>query len=165
MKQLFLTALISVALNGFTQEIPNGVRILDRDQPINSLSELTTLLDGKAFYLDRWATWCAPCLIEFKHSEALHEFLDDNGIEMVYLNSDQEFDKEKWLDYMGKFQLKGNHLWLSPELKEDLVNQGYFIPRLPQYMVIDKTGNVVENNALKPSSGEELYSQLQDLLK
>lgn len=51
------------------------------------------------------------------------------------------------------------------ELKEDLADQEIFIPRIPQYMVIDKLGNVIENNALRPSDQQELYNQLSELLK
>jgi hypothetical protein len=35
---------------------------------------------------------------------------------------------------------------------------------IPQYMIINKEGIVIENRALKPSDGEKLYTQLDSLL-
>jgi thiol-disulfide isomerase/thioredoxin len=67
-----------------------GTYILDKNKSINSLTELSNFFKGKTVYFDRWATWCSPCIEEFKYGESLHKFLNDNKIEFVYLNSDKD---------------------------------------------------------------------------
>ena len=66
--------------------LPESTYILDKENEIKSLKELTDILQGKPLYLDCWATWCAPCFEEFKHNEELKSFLKSEGIEMVYIN-------------------------------------------------------------------------------
>jgi thiol-disulfide isomerase/thioredoxin len=145
-------------------ELAPGIYILDRDDPIESFNALTNRLQGKPFYIDRWATWCSPCIDEFTHSEELHKFLQDNKIEIVYLNSDTELDEEKWFDFIVDNNLKGNHVRLDSVLKADLIDKGIFIPMIPQYMIVGREGEIIENSALRPSSGVKLYNQLKETL-
>ncbi len=140
--------------------LPEGITILDRETPVRSLEELTDKIHGKAIYLDRWASWCSPCLEEFRYNKTLHRFLEENNIQMIYLNSDKDLDEEKWIDFIQKYKLKGYHLRLNDALKKELADKGYFIPMIPQYMIINRGGQVVENRALRPSDGEDLYNQL-----
>jgi hypothetical protein len=35
---------------------------------------------------------------------------------------------------------------------------------IPHYLIIDKNGNIVNANAERPSSGEKLYQQLDNVL-
>jgi len=141
--------------------VAHDIYILDKEDPIESLEDLTTRLKGKPIFIDRWATWCSPCIEEFMHSEALYNFLVDNNIEIVYLNSDSELDEEKLFEFIVDYNLRGNHVRLDSTLKADLVNKEIFIPIIPQYMIVDASGKVIENNALRPSNGEELFNQLK----
>lgn len=145
-------------------ELAPDIYILDKVNPIESFKDLTNKLQGKPIYIDRWATWCTPCIEEFKYNEALHNFLKDNKIEIVYLNSDTDLDEEKWFDFIIDHNLKGNHLRLDSILKADLIDKGIFIPMIPQYMIVNEKGEVVTNKALRPSTGKKLYDQLDSLL-
>jgi len=158
-----LLTLLSCTSNKNVELAPD-IYILDKNHPIESFKDLTTKLQGKAFYIDRWATWCNPCVEEFKYNEALHNFLHSNKIEIVYLNSDTDLDEDKWFDFIIEHNLKGNHLRLDSILKADLMDKGIFIPMIPQYIIVDEKGDVLTNKALRPSSGKKLYNQLDSLL-
>lgn len=145
-------------------ELAPGIYILDKDAPIKSFNELTEKFKGKAIFIDRWATWCTPCINEFKHSKTLHDFLQTHKIEMVYLNSDTEISEEKWFEFIIDHNLKGNHLRLDSVLKAGLTDRGIFFPMIPQYIIIGKDGELIENRALKPSSGDGLQNQLKKTL-
>ncbi len=148
-----------------TFELAPDIYILDKEYPVDSFENLTNMLSGKAIYIDRWATWCTPCIEEFKHNEVLHNYLQDNNIEIVYLNSDTDLDEKRWFDFIIEHHLEGKHLRLDSVLKADLIDKGIFIPMIPQYIIVDEKGKVVTNKALRPSSGKELYAQLDSLLK
>jgi hypothetical protein len=81
------------------------------------------------------------------------------------LNSDKDLENEKWFEFIKSHNLKGYHLRLNDELKEDLIKRNIFIPMIPQYMIINKEGIVVNNKALKPSDGVNLFNQLKSLLE
>lgn len=145
-------------------ELAPDIYILDKNYPIQSFEKLTNKLQGKAIYIDRWATWCNPCIEEFNHNETLHKFLHENKIEIVYLNSDTDLAEKEWLDFIIEHNLNGNHLRLDSILKVDLIDKGIFFPMIPQYMIIGKDGELLENRALRPSSGKELQKQLKETL-
>jgi thiol-disulfide isomerase/thioredoxin len=142
-------------------ELAPGIYVIDKEKPVESLNELTGYFKGKTVYIDRWATWCSPCVEEFKHGDSLHKFLLDNKIEIVYLNSDKDISDSAYFEFVKSYNLKGYHLRLNDTIKEDLIKQKIFIPRIPQYMIFDKDGYVTENHALRPSDGEKLYEQLK----
>jgi len=141
-------------------ELAANIYVLDRDNPNFSLAELSEFFKDKTVYIDRWATWCSPCLEEFKRGDSLHKFLNDKNIEMVYLNSDMDIQDSTLYQFIISHNLVGYHLRLNDTLKKDLSDKKIFIPIIPQYMIMDKSGQIVDNKALRPSNGDSLYIQL-----
>lgn len=134
---------------------------IDKEKPVESFTELTSLFAGKPVYIDRWATWCGICIDEFRYSDSLQTFLKKNNIEIFYLNSDQEITDSTLNNFIISHNLKGYHLRLNNNLKNELIQLNIFRPSLPQYMVVDKSGNILLNNALRPSDGTRLFKQLK----
>jgi thiol-disulfide isomerase/thioredoxin len=141
-------------------ELAPNIHVLDKDKPINSLAELSEFFKDKTVYIDRWATWCSPCLEEFRYGDSLHKFLNDKSIEMVYLNSDKDIQDSILYQFIVYHKLIGYHLRLNDSLKNDLSDKKIFIPIIPQFMIMDKRGQIVDNKALRPSNGDSLYIQL-----
>jgi thiol-disulfide isomerase/thioredoxin len=144
--------------------IAPGIYILDKERPVNSLADLSGFFRDKTAYIDRWATWCSPCIEEFKYVDSLHKFLNDNKIELVYLNSDKDIKDSVLYQFILSHHLIGYHLRLNDSLKKDLTEQKIFIPIIPQFMIMDKSGRIAENRALRPSNGDSLYIQLKKYL-
>ena len=144
--------------------LPESTYILDKENEIKSIKELTDILQGKPIYIDCWATWCAPCFEEFKHNDELKSYLSSEDIEMVYINFDDNIDEAKWLNSIRNNKLTGYHIRANESLMRDLAKNG-FNNRLPTYMIIDEQGEVVESNAFRPSDKEKLYEQFKNLLK
>ena len=86
-------------------DLPESTYILDKDKPVTSFAELTEKLKGKAFFIDCWATWCSPCIKEFKYNKSLQKFLNNHNIETVYIVFDKKIDDAKWLSYIKKHNL------------------------------------------------------------
>ena len=137
------------------------IYILDKEKPINSLADLSSFFKDKTVYIDRWATWCSPRIEEFKYGDSLHKFLNDNKIELIYLNSDKDIKDSVLYQFILSHKLKGYHLRLNDTLKKDLTEQKIFIPIIPQFMIMDKSGKIAENSAFRPSDGDTLYIQLK----
>ena len=168
MKHLFYLILL-LALAGSCAhhkgwELAPGIYVLDKNSPVETLADLQDRLPRNAVYVDRWATWCGPCLEEFTCYDSLRPFLESNGIDILYLNSDMDIDESLWFDFIKENKLYGYHIRLNTQLQRDLIDQKVFIPRIPQFMIMDSAGTVLNHQALKPCDGKDLQRQLSGIL-
>lgn len=149
-------------------QLPPEIVILDKEKPVLSIKELITNFPGKPIFIDCWATWCGPCIGDFQYNEPLKEFLKKNNIEIVYIAFEKNPEIEKWKAFILKYNLAGHHIMLNDSIKNDLVKNlgidesGFAIPR---YFLINKTGQIVLKDALRPRDEEKLLDQIRTTLK
>ncbi|MCK4464900.1 MAG: redoxin domain-containing protein [Bacteroidales bacterium] len=146
-------------------KLPEGTYILDREKPINTFEVLTSGFSGKAFFIDCWATWCSPCIEEFQYNEPLKKFLKQYGIEKVYISFDRNLDDAKWLSFIKKHNLSGYHMRINEEFVSDFAQVSDWTHQLPTYIIVNKTGEIVEKSALRPGDKDKLYEQIKSRLK
>ena len=110
---------------------------------------------GKVVVINRWATWCAPCIEEIPHFQALYEaHPDDIAMILVHPNETAE-DPAKFLE---RFDLS---MPCATDGEGDpvkgILGGG---AALPQTVVLDREGKVIYNSvrAVTPELLEALYS-------
>lgn len=114
---------------------------------------------GKFVLLDFWASWCAPCLVEFPHMKRLYAEYSRNDVEFVSISTEE--DRDATLRYLKV----DPHPW--PQL---YAGQGFVHPLfkaykgggIPFYVLLDRNGTIVRYNDIRPSSN--LKRVLDDLL-
>jgi thiol-disulfide isomerase/thioredoxin len=143
-------------------DLPENVKFID-DTNIANFSDLMKKLKGQKYYIDVWATWCGPCKREFKYNYELNALLKKKGYQKLYLSLDKKELKDIWIENIKYYDLNGLHHLVSQEFSEDFANnfavkKGQNI--IPQYLILDEKGNLISNDAPKPSNLSELEKVL-----
>ncbi|MBS1521818.1 MAG: TlpA family protein disulfide reductase [Bacteroidetes bacterium] len=116
---------------------------------------------GKPVFVDFWATYCSPCIAEFKYSPELKQFLQKKGIALLYVSIDSEGSENYWQQSIKNYQLEGYHYFCNASVRKTLAKQ---VPYIPRYMIFNAAGRLVESNAYQPSDKQKLYNQIENKL-
>ena len=146
----------------------NRIRIIKNYNHLNSIPELLKSFKNKPVFIDLWATWCTPCLEEFKYSKPLYEYLNKNGIEIIYVSFDKEKDDLIWRKRIDENKLFGNHIRANKLLQDSLTTLiwgGIDAYSLPNYLLFDRNGKLVNKDNLHPNTGIKLFTQIANDLK
>jgi thiol-disulfide isomerase/thioredoxin len=119
---------------------------------------------GKIVYIDAWASWCGPCIAELPHAKTIYNKYKDNpDIVFLYISIDE--NKENWEKSMRERKLYDGIQGLSfPNGFNSDFARKYSIQGIPNYILIDKSGNLVTHRAPKPSQPEKLIPLLDKML-
>lgn len=108
-------------------------------------------------------------------SEMEENYKNENIVFVFLTRPDSDFKKKeddlrKWKAVIKKFKIKGFHFVMCSELEGELVTKIKEIKEnrfvFPHNFIIDKQGNIVNNNAASPSfEKEKLYAELDSILK
>jgi thiol-disulfide isomerase/thioredoxin len=115
-----------------------------------------TSFKGKYVYIDLWATWCGPCIMQIPFLKTLEKEYHNKNIEFVSISSDEarrsggswEAAEKKWRDFVKERNLTGVQLWAGQDIS---FQQAYQVTGIPRFILIDKEGNIVDANAPRPS--------------
>ena len=103
---------------------------------------------GKLIYLDFWATWCNPCMMEMPFSiELQKKFAKGKNIVFLFVSIDD--DEQKWKYVVKERNITGVHL-ISPRSTTNILKQ-YQLTSIPRHYIIGKDGKILDSNASGPS--------------
>lgn len=138
-------------------------KIFTHYDQVDSLAQLLQTFKGNTVFVDIWATWCGPCKEEFQYGAGLRKFLHDQGVTLLYIALDNDKADTHWRTMIKYYNLAGTHVRANPAFQNELISRRG-VGSIPRYLIIDKSGNIAEANALRPSDKEKLYEQIQKYL-
>ena len=108
-------------------------------------------LKGKVVYIDFWASWCGPCRMMMPFSKQLHDGLTEKekkNIVFLYISIDA--NQEGWKKAMTDMKMEGLQV-ISPGNWSSKACKYYQINSIPRYMIMSKSGEIVDFNAKRPN--------------
>ena len=116
---------------------------------------------GKYVYIDVWATWCGPCILEIPYLKEIEEEFIDSNIEFVSISLDEPRFHDTWRKMIKNKNLSGTQLITENGWDSKFVRD-YSVQGIPRFMLIDDIGNLISADAEKPSD-PKLKQKLKEL--
>ena len=114
---------------------------------------------GKVVYLDVWASWCGPCRAETPAFKLLYEKYK-SASRVVFISIAVRDAFKDWKKALEEDKTE----WIQLIDKDDLVWKAYTAYSIPNFILIDKNGNILNFDAPNPSSGVEIEKLIDSAL-
>lgn len=112
---------------------------------------------GKVVYIDLWASWCGPCKEETPYlKKIVDRYKGNDKIEIISIAAFDAKNRERRYGIIKKDQMS----WLQLEDTNDSFAKSYQANFIPRFIIIDKAGNIVDSDAVRPSEPEKLMAIL-----
>ena len=162
--------------NTFGQTASNEytkLEILDCPQ---SFAEVLKKFEGRVVYIDLMASWCKPCIEEFKEAKKLESYFKENNIVKLFITIDNRETVENAFKMIQNDSLSGYLVSWHPKneldtigFQHDLIDlffkyEGETIIAIPRYAIVNRKGELVEKKAARPSEPVALKEQLEKYL-
>jgi|GEM_PF-3271766 len=128
-------------------------------EDINGNTVALENLKGKVLYIEFWASWCLPCVIEMKKAKAIKEhYKNEKDLLFVYITKEE--NKTYWKNAIKEHDVQGLNLFAG---KSAVVDE-YQANGVPHFAIIDRDGTIVTSDAPRPSESDQLMDVLDKTL-
>lgn len=141
-----------------------NVRIINRSY--KKLGDLTSdEFKNKYVFVDLWATWCTPCVEDFKYKRSIDSLLKRNNISKLYISLDDSTRHGIWKKFINEKKIYGSHFIVNDtflnNIKAQLKLSDILIPR---YLLINSKGEIVNNDLPRPNDMGKLNKAIRQAI-
>lgn len=114
---------------------------------------------GKIILVDFWASWCAPCRKEMPFLKGLKQKFNENELKVIEISIDGDYTAWERASKLENLSREEENYIISNWKKSSLY-KNYRIETIPRYLLFDKNGKIINDDAPRPSENE-----LEELIK
>lgn len=148
MKMRFMIAVIGLVGSGlaFAQSEPKPTDFIGKAMPAFSMKALdgkevtNETLNGKAYIVDFWATWCGPCKKAAPVMQELHEKYAESVLVVIGANT---FERAEGPTNALKYKNEHGYGYLFTYGNDDFA-RSLNISGIPTFFFVDKNGMVTD---------------------
>lgn len=148
----FITLEYTKSIQSRARKLPEDVlntKITNTEGDVLTIGKMIRKNKGKVIYIDIWASYCGPCKVEMPYSNKLKEKFSNTLVSFIYLSVDN--NETAWKKAISSWGVHGENYRINEGLKSTFTEH-FNMNGVPQYMLLDKEGNVVFPYAARPSS-------------
>lgn len=112
---------------------------------------------GKIVYISFWASWCKPCLKNFRNNEDKRKELQDVGVVLYNVSIDE--NKEAFLASLQRQDILGVN---ALALNTDKTKIEYNLTSIPAYYIIDKNGKFT---FLSDDTSRDIVDEFKEMVR
>lgn len=108
---------------------------------------------GKIVLVDFWASWCVPCRKEMPYLKDLKQKFNEDEFKVIEISIDNDYSA--WVRASKLESLsKEEENYIISNWKKSSLYKNFKIEAIPRYLLFDKNGKIINDNAPRPSENE-----------
>lgn len=153
-----------IALQGqsirYIESLKRTDHLKDAKDADELLKKLTEPYLGKIIHIDFWGTWCGPCRTQMEYAGKVKDALKDKDVIFMYFAN--RSPEDSWKNVIKQFDLTGENVvhYNLPEEQQSMLERRLGVNSFPTYMIMDKTGKIVDMNPPMPMQTDQLIDEL-----
>lgn len=118
-----------------------------------TFEEVLSKQKGKLVLVDFWASWCSPCRKEMPFLKELKSNFSDKELQIIEISIDTDYSA--WVRASQIENLSGyENNYIIANWKKSKLYKNYKIQSIPRYLLFDKNGKIIDDDAPRPSDKE-----------
>jgi thiol-disulfide isomerase/thioredoxin len=118
-----------------------------------TFEEVLSKHKGKVVLVDFWASWCSPCRKEIPFLKELKSNFSDKELQIIEISIDTDYSA--WVRASQIENLSGyENNYIIANWEKSKLYKNYKIQAIPRYLLFDKNGKIIDDDAPRPSDKE-----------